>query len=448
MALNKFNLFVFLQIIGIAGVAILISLTLEREYMQMTSAGLVILWLGQILFLNFYINRIHRDVYKFMEALKNQDTAQLFNRRKPGTYFKNLYTLFNEITRNFRLVRIEKEAENQFFRETIRQSSSGLLALSDDGSIVLINEAALRILGMEEVSGIAELSDTHPDLSALFNDPEPGDCQVNLLAGRKKIQLAVKVSLMNLQEKRIRMFSLLDISNEMVRSEVEAWQKLIRVLNHEITNSISPIHILSTSLLDLFQKGSHRMAPEQVDEHTIDQTVLGLKTLVKRSSGLADFLNTYKSFSEPGEPEYTEIDLEDLLERIHSLLGGELDRAGVRLSLEVSPPGLRLLADEKLIEQCLINLVKNSIYALEGRDQARISMHAGLTDQKTVMEVCDNGKGIPETIIDHIFTPFFTTRKGGSGIGLSLVRQIMLMHKGSISVDSRKGEMTCFTLTF
>jgi len=448
MVLNKFNLFVLLQIVGIAGVGMLLTISLGGEYLHMTSAGLLLLWLGQILFLYFYLGRIHRDVYKFMEALKNQDTAQRFNRKNPGRYFEKLYAMFNEITGNFRLVRIEKEAENQFFRETIRQSASGILALNEDGSFALVNDAALRLLGMIELSRLPELAGTHPDLAALLGEDEPLDGQVKLLVGRKQVQVAVKATEMNLQGSRVRIFSLLDISNEMAGSEVEAWQKLIRVLNHEITNSITPIHMLSTSLLDLFHQAGQQISPEQMDGQMIDRLVLGIKTLVKRSGGLADFLNTYKSFTQTGEPDYSRIRLEELFTRIYSLMADALEKSSIHLEMEVSPAGLELLADEKLIEQSLINLVKNAIYARREVDDASIRLKAFTHERQVHIEVWDNGKGIPEEIMDQVFTPFFTTRKGGSGIGLSLARQVMQMHKGSIYVESQKGKQTTFTLTF
>ena len=432
MVLNKFNLFVLLQIVGIAGVGMLLTISLGREYLHMTSAGLLLLWLGQILFLYFYLGRIHRDVYKFMEALKNQNTAQRFNRQNPGRYFEKLYAMFNEITGNFRLVRIEKEAENQFFRETIRQSASGILALKEDGSFTLANDAALRLLGMIELSRLPELAGTHPDLAALLGEEEPLDGQVKLLVGRKQVQVAVKAKEMNLQGSRVRIFSLLDISNEMAGSEVEAWQKLIRVLNHEITNSITPIHMLSTSLLDLFQQAGQQISPGKVDKQMIDRLVLGIKTLVKRSGGLADFLNTYKSFTQTGEPDYSRIRLEELFTRIHSLMADALEKSSIHLEMEVSPAGLELLADEKLIEQSLINLVKNAIYARREVDDASIRLRAFTHERQVHMEVWDNGKGIPEAIRDKLFQPNFTTKSGGMGMGLAISYNIIRSLGGRI----------------
>ncbi len=448
MVLNRYSFAVLIQIILIAGVGLLISISFGRPYMLISTTGLIMLWVGQIVFLNFYMNRIHRDVRKFMEALRSQDTTQLFNDRLRDGYYGQLYASFNEITRNFRLVRIEKEVENQFFRETIKQSASGIMAVTEDGSIALLNDAALQIFGMERLNKLSELKKIHPAFADYISLGNLSDKQITLVVNRRMVQLAVKVKEMQLEGNTVRIYSLLDITREMDRNEVEAWQKLIRVLNHEITNSVVPLHLLSTSLFDLFHDGNKQRAAGEIDDATIARTVLGLKTMVKRSSGLSDFINTYKSFTDPGEPDCTRIKVSDLLRHLESFMSEELQGSGAELKLEVSPEGLELMADEKLVEQTLINLVKNSIFALEGVKKPVIDCRAFKTGDRVSIELSDNGRGIAEEILDHIFTPFFTTRKGGSGIGLSLARQVMQMHNGSINVTSTEGEHTTFTLVF
>ena len=395
------------------------------------------------------MNRIHRDVRRFMDALRNQDTSQFFKTRKEGRYFRKLHASFNEIARDFRFVRIEKEVENQFFRETIRHSASGIMAVREDEEISLINSAALKILGMESLKNLSELRKIHPELAGMLSTGGKKDhCQVKILVDNKIGQLAVNATEMNLQGTPVRIFSLLDITREMDRSEVEAWQKLIRVLNHEITNSVSPIHILSTSLLDLYEMGGEQKPVGEIDKEVIDRTVLGLKTITKRSGGLADFLNTYKSFTKPGEPDFSNIKVSKMLDHILSLLEDETAQFKVEVTMDILPSELEILADEKLIEQTLINLVKNSIQAVEGIESPVIHIKAGKSGEQVAIEITDNGKGISEEILDNVFTPFFTTRKNGSGIGLSLARQVMQMHNGSINVNSKEGEYTTFTLSF
>jgi nitrogen fixation/metabolism regulation signal transduction histidine kinase len=448
MVLNRFNILVFVQILFIALVGMLIAVSIRAEFLKMTTAGLILLWVGQILFLNFYMNRIHRDVRKFMEGLRSQDTTQYFNDQKAGRYFGKLYVSFNEITRNFRLVRIEKEVENQFFREALKHSASGLMAVAGNGNISLINDAALQILGMEKLNSLSELLELHPEFAEMVASEDLIDQQVKISVDKKIVQLTVKVNQMHLDGKPVRIYSMLDITREMDRNEVEAWQKLIRVLNHEITNSVHPLHLLSSSLYDLFHDGKKQVSPEEIDAEIIDRTVLGLRTMIKRSGGLSDFINSYKSFTDVGEPDCSTIQVAEMLKHVESLMIEELDQAGVKLNLELTPSDLQILADEKLIEQTLINLMKNSMFALEGVKNPVIHCRAFEEGQGVSIELSDNGRGIRGEIIDHIFTPFFTTRKDGSGIGLSLARQVMQMHNGSIRVNSKEGELTSFTLTF
>jgi nitrogen fixation/metabolism regulation signal transduction histidine kinase len=448
MVLNRFNILVFVQILFIALVGMLIAVSIRAEFLKMTTAGLILLWVGQILFLNFYMNRIHRDVRKFMEGLRSQDTTQYFNDQKAGRYFGKLYVSFNEITRNFRLVRIEKEVENQFFREALKHSASGLMAVAGNGNISLINDAALQILGMEKLNSLSELLELHPEFAEMVASEDLIDQQVKISVDKKIVQLTVKVNQMHLDGKPVRIYSMLDITREMDRNEVEAWQKLIRVLNHEITNSVHPLHLLSSSLYDLFHDGKKQVSPEEIDAEIIDRSVLGLRTMIKRSGGLSDFINSYKSFTDVGEPDCSTIQVAEMLKHVESLMIEELDQAGVKLNLELTPSDLQILADEKLIEQTLINLMKNSMFALEGVKNPVIHCRAFEEGQGVSIELSDNGRGIRGEIIDHIFTPFFTTRKDGSGIGLSLARQVMQMHNGSIRVNSKEGELTSFTLTF
>ena len=448
MALNRFNSIQFIQIILIALVGMLIAISFRREYLLMTTLGLILLWVGQILFLNYYMNRIHRDVRKFMDALRSQDTSQFFSDRKGGRYFGELYTSFNEIARDFRLVRIEKEVENQFFRETIRQSASGMMAVTEDGKVSLINSAALQLVGLERMANLSELIKIHPDLAEIMVSGDLRDHQVKILVNKSMVQLVVKSTEMNLDGRPVRIYSLLDISREMARNEVEAWQKLIRVLNHEITNSVVPLHLLSTSLLDLYHDGEHQKLSSEIDDELIDRTVLGLRTIVKRSGGLSDFITTYRSFTSHNEPAYSSIVVAEMLHHIVSLLADEIAHSGVDITMDVAPPELQILADEKLIEQTIINLVKNSLHALEQVEIPQVQLKACLVDDQISIEITDNGKGISEEILDDIFTPFFTTRKDGSGIGLSLARQVMQMHNGSISVASIHGKQTTFTLSF
>ena len=448
MVLNRFNIYVLIQVLLIAGVGLLFSFAIQKDFMRMSSAGLLIIWVGQILFLTYYMNRIHRDVGRFVDALRNQDTSQHFTWAKGGKYFQRLYTSFEEISRNFRFVRIEKEVENQFFREIIHQSALGIMAVSEDGTIRLINRAALDLLNVEKLTNLKKLNQRYPDFREVGSQTKDSHQQVKIVMDGKLVHLAVKTTDILMQRDRVRIYFISDISREMAWKEVETWQKLIRVLNHEIANSVSPIHVLSTSLYEQFHHGKKRKDQNEIDEKLIEQTIQGLQAITRRSGGLSDFIDTFRNFTSIDVPDYNKVRIRELLKQVETIMSAEISISGAEVSVEVIPAGLEVLADEKLIEQVLINLVKNALQATKETPKPLIRFRGYQAGQQVCLEISDNGKGIPGDMLDLVFTPFFTTRKEGSGIGLSLARQVMQMHHGTISVSSEVGRQTTFTLSF
>jgi two-component system nitrogen regulation sensor histidine kinase NtrY len=449
MVLNRFNMYVFIQVLLIAGVGLLFSFAIQKDFLRMTSAGLLVIWLGQILFLTWYMNRIHRDMGRFMNALRNQDTSQHFTWGKGGKYFQRLYASFEEISRNFRFIRIEKETENQFFREIIHESVLGIMAINEDGTIRLINRAALDLLNVEQLSNLQKLGERYPEFREIITETkDETHHQMKMVMDGKLVHLAVKTTDILILGDRARICFMSDISREIAWNEVETWQKLIRVLNHEIANSVSPIHVLSTSLYEQFHRGKKRKEYDEIDNKLIDRTIEGLQAITRRSGGLSDFIDTFRNFTNTGVPDCSRVKIRELLKQTETIMSAEISRSGAAVSVEVIPADLEVLADEKLIEQVLINLVKNALQATRETPKPMISFRGYRAGQQVCLEISDNGKGIPGDMLDLVFTPFFSTRKEGSGIGLSLARQVMQMHHGSVSVRSEEGRQTTFTLSF
>ena len=264
----------------------------------------------------------------------------------------------------------------------------------------------------------------------------------------KLVHLAVKTTDILILGDRARICFMSDISREIAWNEVETWQKLIRVLNHEIANSVSPIHVLSTSLYEQFHRGKKRKEYDEIDNKLIDRTIEGLQAITRRSGGLSDFIDTFRNFTNTGVPDCSRVKIRELLKQTETIMSAEISRSGAAVSVEVIPADLEVLADEKLIEQVLINLVKNALQATRETPKPMISFRGYRAGQQVCLEISDNGKGIPGDMLDLVFTPFFSTRKEGSGIGLSLARQVMQMHHGSVSVRSEEGRQTTFTLSF
>jgi len=449
MVFNRFNISILIQILFIAITSLAFIWTIHREYMLITSSTLGLVWIGQILYLFYYINRIHRDLQRFIEAFKNQDTSLFFNISRNNKYYKGLYNNFNEIIKNFRLVRIEKEIEHHFFKATVEHVGSGLLAYDDQGDIRLINKAALNLLNLERFNNIINLDVSYPVLSDTLKTIRADDQHFLKLPVRNELKhISVKVSEIILGDERIKLLSLQDISREIDKSEVEAWQRLIRVLTHEIMNTVSPINLLSGSLINIFEENGKKKPLAVIDDRSIENALLGLHTILKRSSGLAKFIETYLDLTKIPEPNIAIFKVSHILNPIRTLLLEDLRKADIGLRISITPPDLTLVADERLVEQVLINLIKNSMDALENVEKASISLNAFKNEGSVCITVADNGKGIPSEILENIFVPFFTTKKNGSGIGLSISRQIMQMHNGTIKLKSESGKGTVFSLEF
>jgi len=449
MVLNRFNMGILTQIILISLTGFAFLWSTHQEYMLFTSSFLVLIWVLQILYLLHYLKRFSRDMQRFIEAFRNQDASLMFNISKSNNYFIRLYNHLNDILQNFRLIRLEKEVEYHFFKEVVNHVDSGLIAFDKKGEIRLINKVALKMLCLESFHNINELDQTNPELSNILLTLKAGNQQVIKSLYKTELkQISIRVSETKLMEDDIKLIALHDITREINKSEVEAWQKLLRILSHEIMNSVSPINLLSESLIDIFEEKGKRKPLTVIDDQSIDSALLGLHTILKRSTGLTNFIETYQNLAKLPALNLIIFELKHLINHIKTLLDEDMRRAGIEIFISIIPSDLTILADEKLIEQVLINLVKNAKEALDETYKPIISIEANLQYGSVIIRVSDNGKGMPAEILDNIFVPFFTTKKNGSGIGLSLSRQIMQMHKGTIRVQSEVGKGSVFTLSF
>ncbi|HRX01316.1 MAG TPA: HAMP domain-containing sensor histidine kinase, partial [Cyclobacteriaceae bacterium] len=240
-----------------------------------------------------------------------------------------------------------------------------------------------------------------------------------------------------------------DINSEIEQKEIEAWHKLIRILTHEIMNSVTPIASLTETMQTLLEdKNGNQRKAQEISDETIKDILFSLKTIHKRSEGLLSFVDTYRKLTKIPQPTLETFHVRDMLEQISTLMHHHLKGTSVKFEVNATPTDLLVHADPKLIEQVVINLVTNSIHALENKPDGLITLNAYEENNRIVVEVSDNGKGIPEKELEEIFVPFFSTKKEGSGIGLSLSKQIMSLHGGTIKVKSQPGVGTSFFLNF
>jgi len=445
MAYKNFEFKVTLYVLLIALTSTAFILTMHLGHLLVTHISLAVIWVFEIWALIFYVKKTNRELAVFFSSFQFGDDSVTFNPNQAKA-FGPLYTQFNRINNEFRLAKREKEVEHQYFANTVKHVPTGLISFNENGEVEIFNDAASVLLDKPVVHNISDLNRFHADLEQKLRDLKPGKTTTTKIHSQNDTQIiSMKAAKFKLGSKDIKLVSLQNITPELEEGEITAWQKLIRVLTHEIVNSVSPITLLSTTLLSTFEKKEGMVSIDNLSDKEISQSILGLNAIKKRSAGLSRFVESYRSIANVPTPHLGEFKVKELFEQVEILLRKDMESHKVLFSMDVDPE-LSMIGDEKLIEQIMINLVKNAIDALDGTDN-RIELKAFKEESETILKVGDNGQGISPDELSNIFTPFYTTKEGGSGIGLSLSRQIMRAHKGKLMVKSVPG-WTEFSLVF
>ena len=391
-----------------------------------------------------YVTNVNRKLTYFLESVRYSDfTINFRHDNKMGKTFQELNQQFNEVLHAFRQARAEKEANLQYLNTIVQHIGTGLITFDSNGQVNLINNAALRMLGIYRLHQLSELQDKHPRLFELLSNLDSGVRELYRTPSDQP--LALQGAAIQLRGMWVRIVVLQNIQSELQQQEVESWQNLTRVLRHEIMNSMTPI----VSLV-----GTMRLiVNEDIEKSTTDQEAVNdlkeaLQTLEKRSKGMMQFVNAYRDFTTLPKPVFSNINVAELLQEVLQLLQTDLTSAGVLWKLSVKPENLVAKVDASQIQQVLINLIKNASEAFSTQASRLISLEAYQNDNTTFIEVHDNGDGIEPEAIENIFIPFYTTKKTGSGIGLSLSRQILQQHGGQLNVVSEVAKGTVFTLVF
>ncbi|MFA0963113.1 PAS domain-containing sensor histidine kinase [Roseivirga sp. BDSF3-8] len=417
----------------------------DKKYVSTGVTGVVI---GiQIYNLFLFVENTNRKLTRFLESVRYSDFVSGFNAdNKLGDSFRQLNQAFNEVLDAFREQRSISE-ENELYLHTIVQHVTvGLLALDSDGNVELINPVAKRLLDLPQLKHINELHHKHPVLHLLLVGLKLGQRAMHRIG--PNVDLAISVTELRLHGKHLRLYSLQNIRSELQQNEIQAWQNLTKVLRHEIMNSITPIASLVGTLNDILKEDLHDENGE-VNDEALEDIQEGLQTIGNRSKGLVRFVDAYRDFTNIPEPEFTRFEMRDLLDHVAHLMRTEFRDTGISMDYHPPTESILLMADQQLIEMILINLIKNGREALTGRENGRVELSGGMgVDQRPVIQVSDNGPGIIPEARERIFIPFYTTKKTGSGIGLSLSRQIMQLHNGDLSVESEPEVRTIFTLRF
>jgi len=441
--------------IGLLGRVVLLAATLFLlAYTIINDSGVfsislfIILVTAQIVFLLRYAESSFKKVRQFLNNIKQNNFGTVYPVKFDGTETDDLHIEFNAILAKLKEDQAEKEANYQYFRSVFQHLSIGLITFEEDGQIQILNTAAKRMLDIPQLANIAEIEKVNKELFLAINSLRTGGSELIKIAHPDGImQLSVYVIELVLRDVKFKLVSLQNIQSELEEKEMEAWQNLVKVLTHEIMNSIAPISSLAATMREDIQ--SHVDKRSDIPAEDMEDYLMGINTIEKRSEGLITFVSDFRSLAHIPIPKFTAIRIRELFDQIEKLFQNQLKTSQITLEKHIEPADLLLFADSTLIEQVLINLMQNAVHSLEDKEEKSIVMNAFIDDNgKIILEVSDSGKGIEEDALAKIFIPFFTTKKKGSGIGLSLSKQIMRRHKGNIQVRSELGKGTTFKLIF
>ena len=420
----------------------------EKELFFIPLMLLVVLILQVIEFV-FYVKRISRSLQTILQTLKNTDHTTKFD-LQAGSPLKELYHTFNEVTDYIRELKVEKEAQYGYLQTVIGHINIGIISLRDNNEIEFINEPALGFLGTSRPASWKDLSAMAPDFVKKTDEIQgKGSRLIEFKSGNNILRLSVKVSTLVILEEEFRIITFQDIRSELEQKEAEAWQKLIRVLRHEIMNSVTPISSMTETILMLVEDhlGASKKAADMTDEeiHDIRESLI---TIHDRSEGLHEFLEQYRELTRIPVAKKGWVTVSGLIDKSLRLLEADLSANDIRTTVIHGNPELQIYADSNLIEQVLINILRNSIEALAQTSEKGIDIRTEGNRHSQVITVTDNGCGITEKDLEEIFVPFYSTKEEGSGIGLSLSRQIMHLHGGDIYAASKSGKQTTLSLVF
>ncbi|MFD2587497.1 sensor histidine kinase [Croceitalea marina] len=442
----------YFQLIVRVGFITVTSILLALAFVQnlfFLFGFLVILLVIQTYSLIKFINSTNRKIAYFFDAIRNEDFTLRFPEKVTIKSFKELNQSLNRVNGLIQEVHLQLQVREQYYQEILKQASIGILTFNEKGHILFANPTLEKLLNYTPLNHIKQLAQIDEKLYDIFKNFQPFERKLfQLMNEREQIQLALKSTPITFDGQTLLLVVVQDIHKELDEKETDSWIKLIRVLTHEIMNTITPITSISESILKYYKTRDGLVSTEQLDENKLNSTAKGLEVIKNQGNDLMEFVQSYRSLLSVPKPDKKLVSVKQLFEKVQVLMEIDAD-SGTKIFWELADESLELFIDEKQITQVLINLVKNAIHSLEGQQNGEVRVSAFIDAKaKKNIEVRDNGPGIPSDILEDIFIPFFTTKEKGTGIGLSLSKQIMQMHGGSLKLYSVLNKETVFTLTF
>ncbi len=447
MTYKKYEFSILLRVL------LLFAILCTESYFVMSKQyvyALILLPVVVIQVINFYLyhKRAQREVEEFIEAIHYRDFSRNFNVKLAPAGLQPLRNGFNEINSAFKQISREKETQYQYLQKLLELVNTGILSYDrEDGKVIWMNEALKNLLQIPYLRTIESLDKKEPLLSSQIINLKPGETLITEVHPEKiTIKILLSATAFETEGRTYKLIAFQNINEALEETENNAWQKLLRVLTHEIMNSIAPISSLAGMLKDRL----HQSLPQLTNHNgSVEDLQTGIDTIRRRSENLLKFVDTYRNLNRIQTLTLTTAYVRDVFENLYQLMEPTLVAKHIEMDIILKDTSLQLEADINLVEQVLINLITNALDAIKEKQFPVISLIGTVSsNNRVIIKVSDNGNGIDKDILDKIFIPFFTTKKTGSGIGLNFCKQIMQLHKGSITVQSAMGEGSTFTLQF
>jgi len=452
MLLNKFFTNVLIRVTFIVLSSVILGIVLQHldRGFYYTLTGMLCLIILQSWLLVNQVNKTNTDLEKFFSSVQDHDSSVRFSENSKFDSFEKLHDKMNNLNTIIQNVKIQNERTSQFLQSVVSHVDIGLLSFDINGRIEICNKAAIRYFNVQQLHQLSSLKTSDDELFQVIQNIKPGQEILHKMNIDSLLQsILVKATELKFENNVIKIVSFQDITNELDKKELDSWQRLIRVLTHEIMNSISPITSLTSVISGYFKKKDedNPIPLKLIDRQIVSKTLSGLNTIEETGKGLLDFVDKYRSLTSLPKPDFSKFTIDSLFRKCKLLMESNITD-NIKITASVYPEDIAINADYAQTEQILINLIKNAAEALSGKQNGIIHLKAFYSDDAAIIQVEDNGIGISGDIIEDIFVPFYTTKENGSGIGLSLSKQIMQNQNGTISVNSAPDMGSVFTLKF
>jgi nitrogen fixation/metabolism regulation signal transduction histidine kinase len=451
MVFKNFRLNILLRVLVLSLLLVILFWGLVNTDWQVTPLVCAVLIIFCIFELIRYVEKTSQEFTSFLEYISHHDFSVSISNKSKGRIFADLGSACRLITDEFKRLNREKNAHYQYLEYVIEHINVALICLDAGGNVRLMNKQSVRLFRMPYMTHIKSLGRIDHRLPGTLHKLVDGErLLISIKIGGENMQLVLYATEFRLLDENFKLVSFQNIREELEQRENDSWQKLIRVLTHEIMNSVTPIIALTGVIREMLLSGDGEEIITR--ELTVDDKadlLNSIRTIESRSRGLLNFVQTYSSLINLPAPDFKTVDVNNLFNRIRTLMSSTLEENNIKLVIDCDLPDLTIRADPQQIEQVFINLVKNAVEALAGTDAPIITLRGFVNKHgKVMLQVIDNGAGIPADILDNIFIPFFSTKQKGSGVGLSISRQILYMNNGYLSVTTGSGEGCVFTLRF